>query len=199
MDSIKCPHCAHDVQFPFEARHVICNNCRQRLDLTSQFAFLRGLAAFEEGQAIVQEVNPKKKRNLTKYNNSYKTALNLFMEAYSSLQVAFQTRLGEIQRQVGVEMMASMSQEFMKHLMVSGLEVSYWNSIMVEQTAQIEYDGLKEKLRQKEGGIILRLRWVLRLRQLRKKQQEINTKIAVLENQIAFVDIPVARNSKWKA
>jgi hypothetical protein len=198
MDSIKCPHCAHDVQFPFEARYTICRNCRQRLDLPSQFAFLRGLAAFEEGQAIVQAVNPKKKKNLTKFNETYRTALNLFMEAYSSLQVAFQARLGEVQRQVGVEMMASMSQEFMKHLMVSGLEVSYWNSIMVEQTAQIEYDGLKEKLRQKKGSIILRLRWVLRQRQLRNKLQEINTKIKALENQIAFVDIPVARNSKWK-
>ena len=107
MDSIKCPHCAHDVRFPFEARYVICDNCRQRLDLASQFAFLRGLAAFDEGQAIVQAVNPKKKKNLTKFNDTYKTALNLFMEAYSSLQVAFQARLGEVQRPDSAELKAN--------------------------------------------------------------------------------------------
>ena len=72
--------------------------------------------------------------------------MDIFMQAYSSLQVAFKGDLEENQRMLAVEMMTSMTQEFLKRLMVSHLEAQYWNTLMVEQTARVEYDGLKKNL-----------------------------------------------------
>ena len=57
----------------------------------------------------------------------------LFREAYSSLQLAFEGELVESQRRLGVEMMASMAQEFMMRMMASDLESHYWQMVLTEQ------------------------------------------------------------------
>jgi hypothetical protein len=126
--------------------------------------------------------------------------MELFRQAYSSLQVAFMADLEEFQRLLGVEMMTSMAHEFMKRNMVSPLEVNYWNSLMIEQTAQNEYGLLKEKM-VKTGsplGFFYRWRWRSRQKQLFKALAGLAEKIKSLEKQIEFVDIPRARNKKWK-
>ena len=71
---------------------------------------------------------------------------------------------------------------------------------MIEQTAQNEYGLLKEKM-VKTGsplGFFNRWRWRTRQKQLLKALAGLAEKIKTLERQIEFVDIPRARNKKWK-
>ena len=193
-----CPHCQSLLSVPDGVWMLTCETCGNRLDLSGHFAFLRGLAAFDEGQALMQNLNPKQQR--APFVKAEGEALKLFMEAYSSLQVAFQHDLAEVQRQVGVEMMTSMATEFMKRNMVSTLEANYWNSVMVEQTAQAEIDLLRVKMSSPAGktGFLRRWRWHNRIRQLRASLAQIGAKLTALESQIAFVEIPHARNRNWK-
>jgi hypothetical protein len=193
-----CPYCETELVLPDDVWYYRCDHCGKFLDLKSQFAFLRGLDAFKEGQEIMQAVNPKKRRLY--YNSRDQAALNFFIEAYNSLQVAFLADLEETQRFVGVEMMTSMSVEFMKRNMVSPFEGTYWNRLMIEQTAQNEYDLLKQKLQKLDSPLrfIQRWRWTRRQSQLLKSIDQLDSRIKALEKQIEFVDIPRARKKKWK-
>jgi len=193
-----CPYCETELVLPDDVWYYPCNHCGKFLDLKSQFAFLRGLDAFKEGQEIMQAVNPKKRR--LSYNARDQAALNLFIVAYNSLQVAFLADLEETQRFIGVEMMTSMSIEFMKRNMVSPFEGTYWNTLMIEQTAQNEYDLLKQKLQKQDRPLrfIQRWRWTRRQSQLLKSIDQLDSKIKALEKKIEFVDIPRARKKKWK-
>lgn len=193
-----CPYCDVEIHLPDNVWYYTCDHCGKRLDLKSQFAYLRGLDAFKEGQDILQRLNPKKHRSITSAQD--RAALELFRQAYSSFQVAFLAELEEFQRSLGVEMMTSMAHEFMKRSMISPLEANYWNSLMVEQTAQNEYDLLKGKLVKAEGltGYFKSWRWRSRQKRLLKALAQVSTKIQTLEMSIDFIDIPRARNKKWK-
>lgn len=193
-----CPYCETELLLPDDVWYYACDHCGKWLDLKSQFAFLRGIDAFKEGQEIMEAVNPKKRRLY--YDSQDQAALNLFIEAYSSLQIAFLADLEERQRFVGVEMMTSMSIEFMKRNMVSPFEGTYWNTLMVEQTAQNEYDMLKQKLQKLDGPLqfIRRWRWTARQSQLLKSLDQLDSKMKGLEKQIDFVEIPRARKKKWR-
>lgn len=193
-----CPYCDVEIHLPDNVWYYTCDHCGKRLDLKSQFAYLRGLDAFREGQDILDRLNPKKHRSLTSAQD--RAALELFRQAYSSFQVAFLTEMEEFQRSLGVEMMTSMAHEFMKRSMISPLEANYWNSLMVEQTAQNEYDLLKGKLVKAEGmaGFLKSFRWRSRQKRLLKALDQIAIKIHTLETLIDFIDIPRARNKKWK-
>ena len=195
-----CPFCETEIQLPEEAWYFNCPNCGRRLDLTSQFAYLRGLDAFTEGQDLMEQVSPRSRR--TPYNPQDRRAMELFQEAYSSIQVAFQAELSDAQRSLAVEMMASMSGEFMKRNMISPIEMNYWHTIMVELTAQVEYETLKEKqadlLARDPLSMVKQLRWRSRQNKLLASLAEADQKIAAFEKQIEFVDIPKARNKRWK-
>jgi len=199
-DSFHCPHCLRELDLPEDAWYVTCDHCGARLDLKSQFAFLRGMDAFEEGQELMVRRGPRKRRNKTRENEIYREVVDLFVEAYTSLQVAFAAKLGAAQRQVGVEMMSSMSAEFFNLSMISPFELAYWSNVMTEQRAQLEYDRLQQQARGVSGlwGQLKFLRWRLRLGQLRKKLPELSSKLDRLEQQIEFIDPPHARNRKWK-
>lgn len=193
-----CPYCEIEIQLPEDVWYYTCTHCGSHLDLKSQFAYLRGLDAFSEGQDIADRINPKKKKN--HFNPRVTTAMEIFKEAYSSLQVALLTDLAELQRSLAVEMLASMSQEFAKWDLVSPLEMNYWSSIMVEQTAQWEYNQLKEKLSNPDQPIfwIKKMRWRSRQKQLLQSLAKLDEKIKTIEKRIAFVDKPRARDLKWK-
>lgn len=195
-----CPHCSHEFQLPEDVWYYTCEACQAHLDLKSQFAFLRGMDAFEEGQALMIGNGPRRTYKKTRDNPVYSRVLDLFIEAYSSLQVAFGAELAVAQRQVGVEMMASMAAEFFRQNMISPFEMAYWSNVMTEQSAQGEYEAVKKKLSNPSGllGLLMWLRWKLRLAQLDKKLPEVSQKINRLEEQIAFVERPHSRNLKWK-
>jgi hypothetical protein len=193
-----CPFCDVEIHLPDNAWYYRCDHCGKSLDLKSQFAYLRGLDSFTEGQDILERLNPKKHRSLT--NTQDRAAMDLFRQAYSSLQVAFLVELEEFQRLLGVEMMTSMAHEFMKRNLIAPLEANYWNSLMVEQTAQNEYDLLKEKIITAKGlpGLLKRWRWRSRQKQLINTLLRLANRIDTIEKQIDFVDVPKARNKTWK-
>lgn len=192
-----CPYCETEIALPEDVWYFTCLQCNHRLDLKAQFAYLRGLDAFSAGQEIMEKISPRKRHP---DDPRIKEAMLLFRKAYSSIQVAFLFDLAEAQRSLGVEMMSSMATEFMKWNMVSITEMSYWKSLMVEQTAQQEYDKIKTKLAGKTGPVIFlrRIRWQLRQRQLVKALADMDKRLKALEHQMEFVDIPRARNEKWK-
>jgi len=195
-----CPYCEAELQLPDDVWYYTCIHCGAHLDLKSVFAYLRGLDAFSEGQEIMDRISPRKRR-IPDYPQ-VKEAMLLFEEAYSSLQVAFQAELAEAQRSLGVEMMASMAQEFLKWEKISLLEMVFWKSLAVEQTAQKEYAELKEKLARPGGrplSFLMRMRWRVRQKQLADSLVKLDGRIRTLEKQIAFIDFPRARNYKWKA
>jgi hypothetical protein len=174
--SFTCPYCDTELQLPDGVWYYTCTHCRNRLDLKSQFAYLRGLDAFSEGQEIMSKISTRKRL------------------------MPFYPRLAEPQRSLGVEMMSSMANEFMKREMVSPFERSYWNTLMVEQTAQDEYDHLKVKLSNTAGvfGGLKRIRWRARQKQLIQSLVELDKRLEKLEKQISFIDVPRARKQKWK-
>lgn len=195
--SFTCPHCETEIELPEDVWYYTCPQCRSRLDLKSQYAYLRGLDAFSEGQEIMVAVSPRRRRP---EDPRVREAMKLFMEAYSSLQIAFATELAQAQKILGAEMMASMATEFMKLNMVSPLEMNYWKSLVVEHKAQEEYDEIKEKLLRPGSVIELlqRLHWHMRRKQLLKALLDLDAKFKLLERQIDFIDIPRGRNENWK-
>jgi chitinase len=127
--------------------------------------------------------------------------MDLFLEAYSSIQLAFRSELAEIQRSVGVEMMANMAAEFIRRSMISPMEQSYWATLLVLQNVQTEYDQLKLDLSAPGGALawIKRLRWRTRQNQLRAALVELERRLAAIERQIDFVEVPRARKTNWTA
>ena len=187
MDSlleITCPHCDTEILVPFDGWKHACSHCGKRLDVNSLLAYLRGLDAFQEGQEIFQNIAPKKRKQ---FLAAEREALEIFMQAYSSLQVAFKAELEENQRMLAVEMMSSMTQEFIKRLMVSPLEAQYWNTLMVEQTAQSEYDRLKKNLEDELSGffgLVKRWRWNSRIKTLLKSFSKLDAKLRLSKNKL---------------
>lgn len=196
-----CPHCDQELSLPSDDRHYYsCAHCGKLIDLPAQFAFLRGVAAFDEAQDAYQALKKERKKRLPSYTAAEGRIVRTFVEAYSSIQVAFSSELTDHQRSLGIEMMANMTLLFLKHEMVSGLEVSYWKALMVEQTAQNEYDLLRQKLKASvnAAGVIRRLRWRARQNQLKRALAQIDKRIKLIEGSIAFVDPPRARRKGWK-
>jgi hypothetical protein len=196
--ALPCPYCRHDLLIPDNVWFYTCDHCRESLDIKAQFAFLRGMGAFDEGQDLMVSEGPRKPRGKTRVHPVYKQVIDLFIEAYSALQVAFQGQLAEVQRQVGVEMMASMAAEFFLQNFISPLEMNYWGLIMREQKTRADIDRLKQSTRDKATSVPVRILGTLRIRQLKRKLPELDQKIKMVESQIAFVDVPHARDLRWK-
>lgn len=192
-----CPYCQTNLAIPEIEWYYTCTGCGKRLNLESQYAFLRGLDAFAEGQEMMERISPKQRRD--PLNPRDRAAMDLFLEAYTSLQIAFRAELAEVQRSVGVEMMASMATEFMKRSMVSVLEMNYWTILLVIQNSQNEYDQLKKRLETSNGPLAFfhQLRWRGRQKQLRRSLVDFEGKLMVIEKQINFIDIPKAHNKSW--
>jgi hypothetical protein len=198
---LTCPYCDTRLSIPDNLWYYTCDHCGQRLDLKSQFAYLRGLDSFTEGQELFQKINPKKRWRRQFFLTGDREALDLFRQAYSSLQVAFLAELEPNQRLLAVEMMCSMTQEFQKRLMVSPLETQYWNTLMVVQTAQNEYILLTRKLSRPASGLLepfWRWRWAGRQKHLLQSLKKLDLKLDTLEKEIEFVELPKARNKSWK-
>jgi hypothetical protein len=193
-----CPVCEVENTFPESELFATCHSCLTYLDVKSTLAYLRGLEAFDDGQDILVELSSRKHRSRSSTREC--EAMSLFREAYSSIQLAFEGDLVEGQRQLGIEMMASMSQEFAKRSMISAYEGRYWSAVMAELTSQREYKTLKNKL---QHSTITPLNfffcwyWKRRQDQLLDVLKEIARKLTHLEEQIDFIIPPRARNRNW--
>ena len=195
-----CPFCEKELILPKEAaQYYTCEYCGKRIDLPAQFAFNRGLEAFKEGQAAYQGLKYLKKKRAA-YDAAELTVVRIFEKAYFSIQQAFATDLAEPQRALGVEMMVNMAQLFTKRDLISGLEASYWGLLMVEHTAQEEYDVLRQKIANPAGalGLIKQIRWRSRKGQLKRALVKLDQKIRYMETHMAFTYPIHARKSHWK-
>jgi hypothetical protein len=76
--------------------------------------------------------------------------------------------------------------------MISLLEASYWNTLLVELNSQQELAALKEKLAQDQSRKIpnfpKRWRWRNRQSQLEKGLDKLNVKLTEMESQIGFTE-----------
>jgi hypothetical protein len=197
LEPFVCPKCQTEINMPVigERDEIPCPKCMFTINILPQCAYIRGLGAFSEGQEIVMKVSPKK-RMRNPYLHELQVAADLYMQAYSALQQAFQGELGESQRRLAIEMMASISQLFLQYNMISGLEANYWHLIMVEKTTRQEVEKIDKKLAKPIplGSLnILRLRWQIRKKQLNKSLTMIDQKIRKLEHDIGFLEPPQVR------
>lgn len=195
-----CPFCEKELNLPEEeVNEITCDYCGKHLDLQAQFAFKRGAEAFQEGHDAYQGLSYRKKKNPS-FDAHEQAIVRVFEEAYFSIQQAFSSDLAEPQRIMGVEMMVNMVQFFFKRDMISGLESSYWGLLMIEHSAQEEYDILRQKLASPAGalGFIKRMRWQMRKEQLKRALVNLDQKIRHMESQMAFTYPIHARKSSWK-
>jgi hypothetical protein len=195
LSPLVCPYCGTEMEPEGEPWPENCSNCHRPLDLRTQFAYSRGRDAFIAGQELLIKLSPKlRRKNLTTEREM--EGLQYYIQAYSSLQIAFQGQLAESQRRLAIEIMAAMTLIFQQHGTISPLESSYWRALMLEMSLQIEHAEVQEKIAGANPGVagmFPRWRWRTRSKQLTKTLAELDLTIKRLERQIAFVEPPKAR------
>ena len=192
---VMCAQCGFEFGGEGEAWPSVCPHCGRDIDLEAQFAYCRGRDAFIAGQDLLIALTPKMRRkNIT--TSFEMEGLQFYSQAYSALQRAFQGQLAESQRRLAIEMTAAMVLVFQTHGSISPFESSYWTTLMVDLTTQLDILEVRERLRKLPTGLsgaVPRWRWRLRLRQLERALIELDTKIKTLEQNIGFVEPPRAR------
>jgi hypothetical protein len=196
IEPLVCVHCGTEVVTEVEPWPEACPNCQRPFDLDAQFAYSRGRDAFTAGQELIIHISPsRREKDMT--TDDEMEGLHYYIQAYTALQRAFQGKIAEVQRRLGIEMMAAMARVFLQHGMVSQLEMAYWSNLLIELNTLLEWVTLKEKIETSKQrglpGFFLRWRWRLRRNQLETALLELDRKIRLLERQIAFVDPPNAR------
>lgn len=192
---VMCAHCESEFGGEGEVWPSVCPRCGQDIDLEAQFAYCRGRDAFIAGQDLLIALTPKMRRkNIT--TSFEMEGLQFYSQAYSALQRAFHGQLAESQRRLAIEMTAAMVLVFQTHGSISPFESSYWTTLMVDLTTQLDILDVRERLEKLPSGLsgaVPRWRWRLRLRQLEKALIELDAKIKTLEQNIGFVEPPGAR------
>jgi hypothetical protein len=191
--SMVCHQCAQEILPPDEGWETDCPHCGAHLDLHGQFAYLRGVHAFQEGEQILGELPYLKKARKEmgfrfRYSDREREAFAFFSESYTALQEAFQYALPETQRTHGVDMMIHMARLFLPRNMISSLEAGYWNSLMIFQNAALEAQELNEKIAVSRGMklTLWGWRWRSRLKKLNQAMADLDTKIRRMETEMAF-------------
>ncbi len=191
-----CPYCEHEFDYVEGQSEYTCQNCGRGIgNMQAQFAYSRGYDAFFAGQRAYMEIPPSRRSRLT-YAKQAQDVTQLYIEAYTAIQEAFQSTLAQSQSEKAIEMMATISIMFTQTNLVSPMESGYWTALVVEQVNHKEYDELNGKLSIPPAGILnrlARLRWRLRQRQLRKALLRVEQRIKLLEQNIAFISPPKIR------
>ena len=191
-----CPRCNQEFEYIEGQVQYSCTKCGNSIDnIQAQFAYSRGYDAFFTGQLAYMEIPPNR-RSRRAYAQQAHDVMQIFSEAYSAIQVAFQSNLAESQRYKAIEIMASIAVLFMQIDLISPMEANYWTSLMMEQVNHKEWVELSEKLSQPSSGLLnflARLRWHSRKRQLEKALVRVEKKIHLLEQNIAFITPPHVR------
>jgi len=182
----QCPHCETRLDPPEEGWSCTCGACSRRIDLTGQYAYVRGFQAYEEAAEAIDELKAGGSKIIGRYEylRREQDAYTIFEESYSALQEAFRYPLSPKQLDHGVQMASNLAHLFLPRGMISELEASYWTSLMVEQTARKEHAELLQKIEQRAYGIkdwLLLQRQRLRLRQLVRALEKVDAKIRKIE------------------
>ncbi len=188
-----CPYCFSGLDAPEKATWHRCAACGSLVNLDAQRAYLRAQEYLERAQeSDLTPLNPKRPDPLRSPKDS--EALEAFQQTHSALELAFQADLPEEARTNGIAVMAEVTQVLAKRQMLSTLEANYWVNLLIEANTLREQAELEARLATPaSGGALRRLRWRLRLGQLRKGLVRLDRRIAEIEETIAFVDVPHAR------
>ena len=186
--SFTCLHCLGDFPPPADGWEITCPHCGVKQDLHGQFAYARAVSAFADGQDILGQLPYLKKDKKEvgfryRYTAREKEAFDFFSEAYSAFLEAFQYDLPRWQHEHSLQMVVNIAHLFLPRQMISPLEASYWNTLMVIQTARQEDERLQEKLANRKGigALFWRWRWQSRHDQLVKKMAELGEKVHMME------------------
>jgi len=194
-----CPKCDQEFDYVEGQWEYTCQKCGNRIDnLLAQFAYSRGYDAFFAGQRVYLEIPPSRRSRLA-YAEQAHEAFQFYTQAYTALQEAFQATLADSQRYKAIDIMASIANLFIQTGLVSPLESNYWTSLMIQQVNHQECNEIKQKLSHPTPGILgllARLRWHLRKRQLEKALDRVDRKITLIEQNISFISPPRVRKEK---
>jgi hypothetical protein len=191
-EELVCFFCNAVIAVPETGMEAQCPQCGRWQDLRAQFAYVRGVGAFEDAIAEMHSLESFRKRKdkpptfRIEYIEREKQMDILFAEAYSSLLEAFEHDLPDLQHERALEMMIHIARLFLPKNMISSLEASYWNSLMVFQTTINEQSDLREKLQRRGfGASIWRWRWKMRYNQLDRALLSIDQRIRLMENNLS--------------
>lgn len=188
----QCPRCGEEIEPPQEAWSITCHRCGKTVDFHGQFAYSRGAGAFEDAIDTSGELDHIKRTRKGptmrfEYADRERDMFNLFGQAYTALLEGFQFELTDDQHEHSVEMMIHIARQFLPRNMISSLEASYWNSLMVYYTAIHEREVVRERMSKNTLlAKLLRWRWKMRLRQLDEAVVRLDQRMHVMENNIQF-------------
>jgi predicted RNA-binding Zn-ribbon protein involved in translation (DUF1610 family) len=191
-----CPQCDQEFDFVEGQWEYTCLNCGNHIEnIQAQFAYSRGYDAFYAGQRVYMEIPPNRGSHLAFAEQTHE-ATQLFTEAYTAIQEAFQANLADSQRYKAIEIMAWIANLFMHTNLISHLEADYWTSLRFEQVNRKEYDELNLKLAQPTSGamdLLTKLNWRRRKHNLEKGLYRVSKRINLIEQNIAFTTPPRVR------
>lgn len=192
---VVCPRCGRTFEGDVDSIPARCTQCGTELDLETQFTFIRGVDAFDYGQRLLMEISPRTRRR-NPFSAVEMDAVRYYQQAYNSLQLASQGALAESQRRLMIEMLSSIVFIQFQHQVISSIEASYWQSLLKELTMQLEVIEVEEKIANLSASPIqwlLRIRWKIRLHQLKAALIDIDRRIEKMEASIEFVVPPNVR------
>jgi hypothetical protein len=193
LPPLVCPQCDQEFDFVEGQQEYTCLHCGNHVEnIQAQFAYSRGYAAFFAGQQVYMEIPPNRRSNLA-YAEQTHAATQLFTEAYTATQEAFQANLADSQRYKAIEIMATIATLFMQTNLISHLEAEYWTSLKFEQVKRNERDELNMKLAQPTSGImdlLTKLNLRRRKHYVEKGLYRVSKRINLIEQNIAFVTPP---------
>lgn len=198
---VVCVKCGAEYADETESIPAVCPACGNPIDLTTQFAYCRGVNAFDYGQQMLMAISPQTRRR-NPFSAEEMESLQYYEQAYSSMQLAFRGTLAEYQRRLAIEIMAAIAFVQFQHQAISSIEFSYWQSLLKELTMQQEVLEVKDKIASLPEGLfkrLMRVRWNLRMNQLTTALIEIDHKIERVEASIAFAEPPNIRRKTLPA
>lgn len=195
--TIKCWYCGREMSVDAMATSYRCESCGRRVDVLAQAAYQRGLNFYQAGQELRAKLRPTRTKRV--YEMLTAENIQLYQQAYSALEYAFQSDLAEEQRHEGIAMMADMSRLFAERGMNSFAVASYWARLMNQVEIRLIQAALDARLADpaNQGWLngLRRWFWRTRSRQLAAALARLEAQINQLEALIGFIEPPRVRRT----
>ena len=195
LSPVICTTCGKAYEGETQSIPDTCVQCGSVIDLATQFAFSRGVDAFDYGQELLMRLSPRSRRK-DPFSKSEMEAIRYYQQAYNSFQTAFSGVLAESQRRMAIEIIASIVFVQLQHQVISSIEAAYWQNLLKELTMQKELIEVEQKiatLPRSPIRWILKIRWRMRLNQLNAALIDIDHQIEKMEASILFAVPPNVR------
>jgi hypothetical protein len=192
---LTCPYCSAPNAAEDQATWHRCTQCNRIFSAAAQRAYARGMEHLADAEGgDLTPIDPRRPR--PRRESGDMATLQSYQQAHSALELAFQSDLPEEQRHEGLLAMAEVAQVLARRDLLAPLEAHYWVKVLMEHNTRRERADLEARLAEPGGGSLRRLRWRLRRDQLRRALDKLDREIADLEETIAFVEPPHARDGR---